>query len=371
MAFQQFEEMFKPSTQQGPSSDNIVRYERSSNVKEAASHETWTIQVLIDLYGKGQINLNPSYQRGDVWSASMRSDLINSLWNNFNIPPVLFNQIGDLDDGTFIFNTIDGKQRLTSFIKFFAGEIPVKISGHLTYAKYDPEFPTRKVLAYEQVNALLARRCAVSLFKNLTREIELEIFRRQQIQMCLTDGEKRRAADDDVGLAIIEIGDAHAAELALFGGNKRDYGLTLVTALLYMNITGKFRLANQKIGAVTTIGECESIETQKARCVWLIKLMAEKLQVQQLANKSATKKIIGKFGACIFAKCILYNCKAKFDPAGKIIAVLSRKPDVDAAFNMALEIMIEIGRGITWTRVIAVCKKIMIEEKPAKKDGSN
>ncbi len=64
------------------------------------------------------------YQRsGDVWAESESSFLIDTILKNFPIPPIFLHQKIDVETGKTLFDVIDGKQRLTSILKFIKGEI--------------------------------------------------------------------------------------------------------------------------------------------------------------------------------------------------------------------------------------------------------
>lgn len=89
--------------------------------------ETNTITVanfwenhLLDKY-----NFDPAYQRDSVWSDEKQSFFIDSLLKNFPIPPIFLHQKIDDDKGTTKYDVIDGKQRLTSIVRFLKNEIPV------------------------------------------------------------------------------------------------------------------------------------------------------------------------------------------------------------------------------------------------------
>lgn len=68
-------------------------------------------------------NYNPGYQRDSVWSDEKQAFLIDSILKNIPIPPIFLHQIIDNDTGKTTYDVIDGKQRLTSIIRFIEGEI--------------------------------------------------------------------------------------------------------------------------------------------------------------------------------------------------------------------------------------------------------
>ncbi len=75
----------------------------------------WTISTLRDKYEKGQIDLQPNYQRDYVWDLKpeLPSRLIESLFLQIPIPPIYFGKM----PGSRL-EVIDGQQRLTTLIRF-------------------------------------------------------------------------------------------------------------------------------------------------------------------------------------------------------------------------------------------------------------
>ncbi|ORY62720.1 hypothetical protein BCR35DRAFT_194723 [Leucosporidium creatinivorum] len=101
------------------------------------------MKELYKMMESGKIRLNPKYQRGDVWQKDRRSLLISSLFKNLHVPELLFNiheidndeEDDDSDSGSSrtVWDACDGKQRMTSILKFMRGEIPVKDDTGTSY----------------------------------------------------------------------------------------------------------------------------------------------------------------------------------------------------------------------------------------------
>ncbi|MEY8200197.1 MAG: DUF262 domain-containing protein [Colwellia sp.] len=70
-------------------------------------------------------NFNPAYQRDSIWSDEKQSFFIDSLMKNFPIPPIFLHQKIDDSTGKTNYDIIDGKQRLTSIMRFIQNEIPI------------------------------------------------------------------------------------------------------------------------------------------------------------------------------------------------------------------------------------------------------
>jgi hypothetical protein len=80
---------------------------------------------LVDQMHRGQIDLNPPYQRGPVWTEDQQVALVRSLLAGLPIPTLIFNQ---RPTGPVLTAVIDGKQRLIATLAWFDGELAVPAS---------------------------------------------------------------------------------------------------------------------------------------------------------------------------------------------------------------------------------------------------
>jgi Protein of unknown function DUF262/HNH endonuclease len=83
----------------------------------------WTISTLREKYERGQIDLQPAYQRDYVWDLrpELPSRLIESLLLEIPIPPIYFGKM----PGKRL-EVIDGQQRLTTLIRFVRNDFPLQ-----------------------------------------------------------------------------------------------------------------------------------------------------------------------------------------------------------------------------------------------------
>jgi Protein of unknown function DUF262/HNH endonuclease len=83
----------------------------------------WTISALREKYERGQIDIQPTYQREYVWALKpeLPSRLIESLLLEIPIPPMYFGKISSIH-----FEVIDGQQRLTTLIEFVSNRFPLQ-----------------------------------------------------------------------------------------------------------------------------------------------------------------------------------------------------------------------------------------------------
>jgi Protein of unknown function DUF262 len=109
----------------------------------ASQPHDWTISTLREKYERGQIDLQPHYQREYVWDQKpeLQSRLIESLLLQIPIPPLYFVR---LDTGKI--EVVDGQQRLTTLIQFVTNKFKLRklqklssLNGKLFQELYEQE----------------------------------------------------------------------------------------------------------------------------------------------------------------------------------------------------------------------------------------
>lgn len=81
--------------------------------------QTQDIKWLYDLYGKGLLTIDDSYQRNFVWSSKHQVKLLESILIGYPVPEIyLFNTGTDENTGNTTYAIIDGQQRCTSIFQF-------------------------------------------------------------------------------------------------------------------------------------------------------------------------------------------------------------------------------------------------------------
>lgn len=77
--------------------------------------DTWPIQEFVQRAKDDELNLSPSYQRADVWATPDAQLLIESILRGIPLPSVIIlEQTGESTN----YEVVDGKQRLTSILRF-------------------------------------------------------------------------------------------------------------------------------------------------------------------------------------------------------------------------------------------------------------
>lgn len=156
---------------------------------------SYSAQELHRYIHEGFIDLNPIYQRDVVWPETKQIGLIDSIFRNFYIPPVIFAVTKD-DDGEPIRICVDGKQRLTSIQKFLDGLIPhrdVRTKKSYWFVRSEKQKTTRLEIPEEWKRRFSETRITCVEYNNLSPEIEREIFQRVQLGVQLTTAEKLQA----------------------------------------------------------------------------------------------------------------------------------------------------------------------------------
>ena len=78
------------------------------------------LQTIVRRIEDGVIDLQPDFQRGEVWSIAKKKRLIDSVLRNWHVPPI---HVVITDGG--IQEVLDGQQRLVSIRDFVRGLFPV------------------------------------------------------------------------------------------------------------------------------------------------------------------------------------------------------------------------------------------------------
>jgi len=155
----------------------------------------FSTQALHTLIHEGLIDLNPAYQRDVVWSETKQIHLIDSIFRNFYIPPVIFAVQKD-DEGEEVRICVDGKQRLTSIQKFFDGQIPhrdVKTKKTYWYTRSEAQKNSRLDIPAYWKKEFADKQITCVEYHNIAPGTEREIFQRVQLGVTLTAAEKLQA----------------------------------------------------------------------------------------------------------------------------------------------------------------------------------
>lgn len=117
--------------------ENIYPY---TSIK--VERDQYSIYEMKRKHNKGRIKLDPSFQRNFVWNQKQQSELIESVIMGIPLPLIY---LAENKEGELI--VVDGRQRLTTFIRFLDNEfrlsglrILTKLNGK-NYAEIEEEYP--------------------------------------------------------------------------------------------------------------------------------------------------------------------------------------------------------------------------------------
>ncbi|MCK4788405.1 MAG: DUF262 domain-containing protein [Desulfobacteraceae bacterium] len=134
-----------------------------------------------------RIDLDADYQREKIWSQKMQQLLLDSILRDIDIPKIYIVEVKG--NKQFDYECIDGKQRMTTLLRFFRPEsneeTPLTVRHYekeYTYKKFKKEYPTdaKTIEDYE---------LSFAIYKSLDDEFVREIFRRLQLGIRLNSGE--------------------------------------------------------------------------------------------------------------------------------------------------------------------------------------
>lgn len=125
----------------------------------------WTTETIISQINKGNIQLNPRFQRRDAWDPQRKSRFIESLILGLPVPQLVLAEAKD-KKGSYI--VIDGKQRLLSIRQFAAQE-------------GDPSYDTLKLTGLD-IRKDLARKNLSDLLSDPEFVKDLSAFENQPIR---------------------------------------------------------------------------------------------------------------------------------------------------------------------------------------------
>lgn len=157
-------------------------------IKEPARLIARRIDTLYGQVKDGDINLSPKYQRGDVWTTHRREYFIDSLLNNVSATELIFN----MDSDSNIEECIDGKQRITTIVRFMENE--------LIYKKY--KFEDLDPVDQKTFKSI---EIPCKVYHNLAESVRMDVFHRTQQGQPLVPAEMINAhsqVDDLRTLAI-------------------------------------------------------------------------------------------------------------------------------------------------------------------------
>lgn len=189
------------------------------------------LETIISRIENKDINLQPDFQRGEVWSENKKKKLVDSILRGWKIPPIhMILGNNNIDE------VLDGQQRLASIREFFNNEI--KIDGNIQ--PKDEEILKLDGLFYSELPIEIQRKLkkySITLIRlsDYKPEEPAELFYRLNQPATLTAAEQRNAYIGETRNQIKSL----VEEFESMGGKKETVGFSN-SRLAYDEIISKF-----------------------------------------------------------------------------------------------------------------------------------
>lgn len=155
---------------------------------QGSNPQTFHLAEVLKWRDDGELELNPKFQRGAVWSSPAQSYLINSILNGYPIPKIMMRTAVDRDSRRTLRDVVDGQQRLRTIIDF--------ASNRLTLTSKAAEYSGLKYsdLEPEDKDNFLGYKVTIEQLLNASDEDVLEVFLRlNSYTVQVSDAELRNA----------------------------------------------------------------------------------------------------------------------------------------------------------------------------------
>ena len=189
------------------------------------------LETIVSRIKNEDINLQPNFQRGEVWSENKKKKLIDSILRGWKIPPIhVILGNNNIDE------VLDGQQRLASIREFFNNNL--RIDGNIQ--PIDEEILKLDGLLYEELPIEIQRklrRYPITLIRlsDYKPEEPAELFYRLNQPATLTAAEQRNAYIGETRNQIKRL----VEEFEDMGGTKENVGFSN-SRLAYYEIISKF-----------------------------------------------------------------------------------------------------------------------------------
>lgn len=147
------------------------------------------IETIYNRIIEGDLNLNPDFQRGEVWTVTKKKKLIDSILRGWRIPPIHL-----IENDTYIDEVLDGQQRLVAIRDFLNNEF--YIDGSI--APLDLKIKSLNKKRYKDLDLNIQRKIkkySLSIIRltDFLPEEPAELFYRLNQPATLTSAEQRNS----------------------------------------------------------------------------------------------------------------------------------------------------------------------------------
>ena len=137
---------------------------------------TYSINDFLEWDRNGQLELNPRFQRRNVWSPTARSFLMDSIVRGKPIPKVFIRQKLNPITGKSVREVVDGQQRVRTILSFMKDGFAISRRHHPTYG--GKVFSQLGTVDQDIQTAIQNYEISVDLLVNMPDEEVLDVFSR-------------------------------------------------------------------------------------------------------------------------------------------------------------------------------------------------
>lgn len=180
-----------------------------------------------------KIDMNPDYQRKEIWSKEQRLKLIDSVFRNFDIPKIYIRK-KEQPDGEVEYEIIDGKQRLTTFEYFIKNKLKLKNITEFNNKTLDGKLYEH--LTGDEKEHFDSYQLAIIEVEGTDEEIR-EMFKRLQEGTSTRPQEKRNASLSKINEDVKEIVQHGFFDAVGFTNKRLNYN-EMAAHFLHLELTG-------------------------------------------------------------------------------------------------------------------------------------
>ncbi|ARF08380.1 protein of unknown function DUF262 [Catovirus CTV1] len=197
--------------------------------------------ILTEVNDKSKMDLNPNYQRGEVWVIAKRAKYIESLYKGIAPTPCIFNY----SDG--MKTCMDGKQRISSIKRYVENEFAFELeeTGEIIFydkvikenlSKDQLKTPIIRVMTKTEKDDFNTLQIPTITYKNLSYSEQVDIFHRIQNGVALSIGELTATlfTKEKLSEMFVKYCDSKLKLMKKYGDSKRKNHQNIIANAMYI-----------------------------------------------------------------------------------------------------------------------------------------
>ena len=133
--------------------ESVERIEEDRDIRFNYSQRE-IASLLSLLYRETGLDLNPNYQRGNVWSLQQKQSLIESIYKNIDIGKFTIIRRKFREDLEHYYEVLDGKQRIIAMSEFFEGRFTYRGMRYQDLHPFDQNHFSHYAISYAETEPL-------------------------------------------------------------------------------------------------------------------------------------------------------------------------------------------------------------------------